>query len=248
MILRQLIVFISVMVVASIGFTPDATAKYRISVPLTDSVLEAVPTEPPVVLAKGGKRPQAQVKQAAKTPAKRTKPVATLKKPTAGQRKPSVSHHVKNIQFQTKNLSVSGAAKLGKSRPLENRRLKDVKASLRQKSKVGFGLKLTKQGEKSSLKGHTLIGKGSLAFSAIKNKAYRAQAAASFSGEVRAYRLESPMVVHRRWGGGASELGSPYSGRQTYKKSGNAARYQATHGSNNLSQKSTMIYPKGAIV
>lgn len=66
MFLRQLIVFLSVMIVASIGYTPGATAKYRISIPLTDSVLEAVPTEPPVLLAKGGKRPKAQSKQAAK--------------------------------------------------------------------------------------------------------------------------------------------------------------------------------------
>lgn len=110
MFLRQLIVFLSVMIVASIGYTPGATAKYRITVPLTDSVLEAVPTEPPVVLAKGGKRPQAQFKQAAKKPAKRTKPAATLNKSIAGQRKFSVSQRVKDMKPLGHNLAVSKAA------------------------------------------------------------------------------------------------------------------------------------------
>ncbi|WP_161487377.1 hypothetical protein [Sulfitobacter sp. HI0076] len=98
------------MIVATIGYTPSATAKYRITVPLTDSVLQPVPTEPPVVLAKGGKRPQAQFKQAAKSPAKRTKPVATLKKPIGPRSKKRSVSAMPKATLPTGRLSVSQAA------------------------------------------------------------------------------------------------------------------------------------------
>lgn len=135
MVLRQLIVFLSIMIVASIGFTPDATAKYRITVPLTDSLLEEAPTEPPVILAKGGKRPQAQFKQAGKKPVKRTKPTATLKKPIAGQRRPSVSQSVRDVRIPKRKVSVSGTASRAAVTRLSNSSALATGAIMRSSSK-----------------------------------------------------------------------------------------------------------------
>ncbi|WP_150120052.1 MULTISPECIES: hypothetical protein [unclassified Sulfitobacter] len=110
MFLRKLIVFLPIILVISIGFTTDATARYRIALPLTDLVLEEVPTEPPAVLAKGGKRPQAQFKQAAKKPTKRTKPVATLKKPIGQRSKKRSVSAMPKATLPTGRISVSHAA------------------------------------------------------------------------------------------------------------------------------------------
>ncbi|WP_082849596.1 MULTISPECIES: polymorphic toxin type 30 domain-containing protein [unclassified Sulfitobacter] len=110
MFLRQLIVFLPIILVISIGFTTDATARYRIALPLTDLVLEEVPTEPPAVLAKGGKRPQAQFKQAAKKPTKRTKPVATLKKPIGAKANKRSVSALPKATLPTGRISVSPTA------------------------------------------------------------------------------------------------------------------------------------------
>lgn len=107
MIFRQLIVLFTVMLLVSIGFAPDATAKYRSIVTLSDSVLEEALTEPPVVLTKGGKRPKAQFKKAGK----KSKP-STAKAKSKGRPVPrakpkkadiSVSNASRNLKALDKN-------------------------------------------------------------------------------------------------------------------------------------------------
>lgn len=110
MILRQAFVFISVIMIVSIGFSPDATAKYHVSVPLTDSVLDEANTEPPVILAKGGKPPKAQFKQAAKKPIKRTKPTATLNKPIGPKANKRSVSALPKATLPTGRISVSATA------------------------------------------------------------------------------------------------------------------------------------------
>ncbi|MCL6286050.1 hypothetical protein M3P21_21270 [Ruegeria sp. 2012CJ41-6] len=201
-----------------------------------------------LVLIKGGKKPaplKPKPNAAAKPkPQAKAKPKAATTSRTAPKPKTKPLLHSANSTAKP----IVSQVRPRTSKPLSSEQIIKARASLRQLGTADLGFRQTNRGNRSTLKGHTLLGTGRQAFSQIKEPAYRRKAIGAFLGDVKAYRLERPIVVHRRWGGKAEETGSPYVGRQQYKKAGNALRYQAIHGSNSLKEKSAHVVPKGAII
>lgn len=122
---------------------------------------------------------------------------------------------------------------------LTKARLSQVSASLQSAAK---SIRMDK-----SLNGHRVIARGSKAFDQVPAQ-YRAQVKASFQGEVRAVRLTRPMVVQRRYGGGAGESGSPYYTRQSYGSAALAKLRLALPRSNTAQNRTTHVIPAGSII
>lgn len=122
---------------------------------------------------------------------------------------------------------------------LTKARLSQVSASLKSAAK---SIRMDK-----SLNGHRVIAGGSKAFDQVPAQ-YRAQVKASFQGEVRAVRLTRPMVVQRRYGGGAGESGSPYYTRQSYGSAALAKLRLALPRSNTAQNRTTHVIPAGSVI
>ncbi len=126
-----------------------------------------------------------------------------------------------------------------KTKPLTRARLAAVSNSLKSAgNQVRYDNKLT---------GHRTIAGGVKAYDHVP-KQYRQQVKNSFQGEVRAIRLTRPMVVQRRYGGGANESGSPYYTRQSYASRAIAKVRLALPRANKANLKTTHILPKGSII
>jgi RHS repeat-associated protein len=74
---------------------------------------------------------------------------------------------------------------------------------------------------------------------------YRASVSGAFRGTPTVETLSDDLIVHRRWGGGSSELGSPYFSTKSYVKPGNARRYLALPDKNTANEVTSFIIPAG---
>ncbi len=74
---------------------------------------------------------------------------------------------------------------------------------------------------------------------------YRGAVSRSFRSDPKLVELTEPLVVYRRWGGRASEVGSPWFSPKPYTKPGNAQRYLALPEGNTAQNLTRFEIPAG---
>jgi RHS repeat-associated protein len=92
-----------------------------------------------------------------------------------------------------------------------------------------------------------VIARGDAALEFVPSR-YRAEVARSFRGEPVAETLAEDLVVFRRWGGRASETGSPWFSPQPYARPGNARRYLALPEANTAENLTAFKIPAGTTI
>ncbi len=77
---------------------------------------------------------------------------------------------------------------------------------------------------------------------------YRAAVGRSFRGDPEAITLTEALIVHRHWGGGASQTGSPWFSPKTYVRPGNAQRHLALPTGNTAENVTSFRIPAGTTI
>lgn len=143
-----------------------------------------------------------------------------------------------------------------KSKAVKSKTLKQKSkyAPLRPKPRIGLsGQAKLKPGFKEaakpqSLKKHQVLAKGKNAYKYVPSR-YVAIVQNAFIGEVKALKLRSDMIVHRRHSKREGyEIRSPWYSRQEYKTLTKARKHLATPISNPANKVSTYLIPSGSII